>query len=62
MEVLTLVSSVSDPDFFIPDPDPAFLAEYQSGSDSGYGSRVLMTKNLKNLQLKIFSYYFLTKN
>jgi hypothetical protein len=31
-----------------PDPDPAVQAEYQSGS----GSRVLMTNNGKNLQLK----------
>jgi hypothetical protein len=32
------ICSVSNPDSLIPDPDPAFLAEYQSGS------RVLMTK------------------
>ncbi len=37
-------SSVSDPYSFYTDPDPAFWAEYQSGS----GSRVLMTKNWKN--------------
>jgi hypothetical protein len=55
-------SSVSDPySSLVPfkgpkksDPDPAFKAEYGSGS----GSRVLMTKNLKkNLQLYIFFIY-----
>jgi hypothetical protein len=40
-----------DPDSLIPDPDPAFLAEYQSGF--GSGSRVFMAKNVKKiLQLK----------
>ncbi len=42
--------SVSDPDSFIPDPhpvpDPAFQAEYQSGS------KVSMSKNRKNVQRK----------
>jgi hypothetical protein len=42
-------SSVSDTDLLIPEPDPAFQAEYRSKS----GSRVLKTKNLKKIQLKI---------
>jgi hypothetical protein len=37
---------VSDPYSFFPDPDPAFEAGDQSGS------RALMTKNWKKLQLK----------
>jgi hypothetical protein len=41
-----LNTSVSDPDSLIPDPNPAFLAEYPSVS------RVLMTKILKKLQRK----------
>jgi hypothetical protein len=37
------------PDSLSLDPEPAFLAEYRSG----YGSRILMTKNGgKNLRLK----------
>jgi hypothetical protein len=36
--------SVSDPDSFYPDPDPAFLAEYRRGSITESGSQVLMTK------------------
>ncbi len=39
---LTVVlNRVADPHSFHPDPDPAFWAEYRSGS----GSRALMTKN-----------------
>jgi hypothetical protein len=34
------------------DPDPAFFAEHRSGS------RVLMTKNWKNLQLEFLRYFF----
>ncbi len=37
-----ILNSVSDRDSLIPDPDPAYKAEYWSGS--GSGSRVLMTK------------------
>jgi hypothetical protein len=39
------ITSVPDPDSLIPDPDSAFLAEYQSGSGSG----VFMTKIDKNV-------------
>ncbi len=39
-------SRVADPYSFDPDPDPAFLAEYRSGS-KGFDDQ-----NLKNLQLK----------
>ncbi len=39
---------VSEAYSFNTDPDPAFYAEYRSGS----GSRVIMTKNWKNLQLE----------
>jgi hypothetical protein len=39
--------SVSDPNSFYTDPDPACRAEYLSGS----GSRVLMNKNRKNCLL-----------
>jgi hypothetical protein len=47
---LSKIINVSDPYSFDPDPDPAFWlnSEYRSGS----GSRVLMTKIEKNLQLK----------
>jgi hypothetical protein len=41
--------SVSDPYSFDTDPDPTFKAEYGSGFDPDPG--LLMTKNLKYLQL-----------
>ncbi len=46
--ILLILSSVSGPDSL--SPDPAFYAEYRYRS--GTGSRVLMNKNCKNLQLK----------
>jgi hypothetical protein len=42
--ILTVYSSVSDPDSLIPDSHPAFEAEYQSES------RVLMTKKIKKIK------------
>ncbi len=50
---LLVLTSVSDPDSLILVSNP-FLAEYQYGPKSGSGSRVLMTKNWKYLQLKFF--------
>jgi hypothetical protein len=44
-----------DPDSLSPDPDPAFLAENRSGS------RVLITKSWKNLQLKNKFIFFCSK-
>jgi hypothetical protein len=57
--------SVSDPNSLIPDPDPAFKAEYCSGSGSRSGDpnevpdRVLMTKNWKKFTAeKKFNNFF----
>jgi hypothetical protein len=51
---LTIKTSVSDPDSLRPDPDPAFFAEYRSGS------RVLMTKTLKKFTAeKKFDIFFI---
>ncbi len=50
---LSKYNSVSDPYSFNLDPDPAFYAVYRPGS------RVLMSKIEKNLQLKQF--FFLQK-
>ncbi len=51
----------------VADPDPAFFSYCGSGSGSSSGSRVLMTKNWKNLKLKkikaeIFFFMFWIKN
>jgi hypothetical protein len=46
------IDRVSDPYSFDTVPDPAFLAEYRSGS------RVLMTKIGKKLQLKQIKVFF----
>jgi hypothetical protein len=53
-----ILDSVSDPDSWSPDPNPAFKAEKVPILIlNGSGSMVLMTKNLKkNLQLKINVY------
>jgi hypothetical protein len=60
-----LSDSVVDPYSFFPDPDPEFDVGDQYGSGSGfriqYGSRALMTKNLKKITAENFFYFFLSK-
>jgi hypothetical protein len=51
-DILLSFSQCSGSGFMIPDLDKAFAAEYQSGSSSGSGSRVLMTKTKKKLTEK----------
>ncbi len=48
-----VVARVSDPHSFDTDPDPAFWAEYRSGS----GSRVFMTKFGK-IAAEFFFFFF----
>ncbi len=47
----TVLPRVADPHLFHPDPDPAFSAEYRSGS------RALKTKNWKKYSWKFFFFW-----
>jgi hypothetical protein len=52
-EPLYKIDSVSNPYSFYTDPDPAFQAEYRSGS------RVLMTKNLKKFTAEKIIFFYI---
>ncbi len=52
----SLFCRVVDPYTFFPDPDPEFDVGDQ------YGSRALMTKNLKKITAENFFTFFLIKN